>query len=67
MSGVSMAEVRITRRWSDEETLYVTVIADSSYPDALDQARATAIRTYAEACDVTITSFGVKGDDEATP
>jgi hypothetical protein len=62
-----MAEVRITRRWSDEETLYVTVIADSSYPDALDQARATAVRTYAEACDVTIESFGQAAPESDSP
>lgn len=49
-----MAEVEIIRRWPDGETLAVTVQADSTYPDHLDQARATAVRTYRESLDVTL-------------
>jgi hypothetical protein len=59
-----MAEVTITRRWPDTETLSVTVEADSTYPDHLDQARAIAVRTYAEALDVTLATE--VPEDEAT-
>lgn len=36
--------VRITYQWPDLAALTVRVVADSAYPDALDQARATARR-----------------------
>lgn len=47
--------VRMTRRWPDGDSVQVTITADAAYPDALDQARATATRAFADALDVTLT------------
>lgn len=45
-----MARVTIVRQWSTGDAIKVTVAVDESYPDALDQARATAHREMTEAC-----------------
>lgn len=47
-----MAAVRIEREWPGEETLRIVVTVDACYPDAVDEARAQAIRALREAMDV---------------
>ncbi len=49
-----MAKVTITRRWPDGDVLRIAVAAATSYPDALAEARATALAAYAEAMGVTL-------------
>jgi len=44
-----MGYVQVIYRWAAGETLVATVKAKSTYPDALDQARAEAIRAFKEA------------------
>lgn len=53
-----MAKVTIARDWPDGDKVSVTVDVDRSYPDALDQARGTAKRAFADACDVVLTDDG---------
>lgn len=45
-----MAKVTATYRYADGETVQVCAKAEDSYPDALDQAKATAI---AGVCELT--------------
>lgn len=58
-----MAEVTIGRQWSDGDSLLITVEADDTYPDALDETRAVALKLYAEALGITITT---EADDRDT-
>ena len=52
-----MARVTVARQWGDDgDALQVSVEVDASYPDALDQAKRTAIDGYAEALGVTLTA-----------
>ena len=51
-----MAKVTVSRDWPDGDKITVSVDVDRSYPDALDQARGTAKRAFADACDVVLTS-----------
>lgn len=53
-----MSRVSILRQWPDGDVLKVTVNVDHSFPDALDEARATLTRLYADACEVTLTDTG---------
>ena len=50
-----MGKVRITRQWPDGEVLVVSVVADASYPDALAEARATAMQALREATETVVT------------
>ena len=54
-----MAAVTITHAYADDETVSITVEVDESYPDALAEARATAVRAYHQAT-------GVEFDTTAT-
>lgn len=49
-----MAEVCITRRWPDEETLVVSIVIENDYPDALEQAKRTVVDMLREATEVII-------------
>ena len=50
-----MAKVVVYRGWPDGSgCLQFTVEVDKSYPDALDQAKRTALDGYAEALIVTL-------------
>ncbi|MBA3781196.1 MAG: hypothetical protein H0X12_04990 [Nocardioides sp.] len=49
-----MSKVEVFRRWPDGDVLSVTIKVDESYPDALDQAKRTALDAYAEALGVTL-------------
>lgn len=44
-----MASVTITRQWPAGDALEVSINIDADYPDALNEARATATRCYLEA------------------
>jgi hypothetical protein len=44
-----MATVQVVYRWPDGAQLVASVQTKHSYPDALDQARAEAVRTFKEA------------------
>lgn len=57
-----MASVTIVRSWADDDELTISIEVDASYPDALDQARASAIRAYSDALGITVTSV----DDDTT-
>lgn len=48
-----MAEVSISRQWADGDAIQVTIEADG-FPDALDEAKAVALRLYAGALGITI-------------
>lgn len=54
-----MARVYIQRAWPDDDKLLVSVEVDASYPDALNEARATVVAAYREALGLTLT-----GNDE---
>jgi hypothetical protein len=56
-----MATVSITYQYSDGDAFQVSVRA-SGYPDALDQARATAVRAYREAFGLSVEELA--GDEE---
>ena len=43
--------VRLTYRWSNGDSLHVSVEAASSYPDALDEARSAAHKEMTELLD----------------
>lgn len=49
-----MGKVTIQRTWPDGGVLAIEIAADTSYPDALDQARKVAIDAYREALGVTL-------------
>lgn len=49
-----MAKVTIQRRWPDGDVLAIEIKAESNYPDALAEAKRTALNTYAEALGVTL-------------
>lgn len=57
---MSNARITIVRQWPDGDALKVTVSIDANYPDAVAEARATAKRAFAEACDVVL-------DDDTEP
>jgi len=46
--------VLIHRRWPDGDVLQVQVEAESSFPDAIAEARAAALATYREALGLTL-------------
>lgn len=46
-----MAKVRIVHQWPDGGVTIVTVKADTSYPDALAEAKRIALDAFAEAVD----------------
>lgn len=48
-----MAKVTIQRRWPDGDCLAIEIKAETNYPDALDEAKRTAINAYREALGVT--------------
>lgn len=50
-----MNRVTLTREWPDGDAVTVTVEADSAYADSLDEARAVALRAWAQALDVALT------------
>jgi hypothetical protein len=41
-----MAEVMIVYKFADGDTIQTSVKVEASYPDALDQAKATAVATF---------------------
>lgn len=43
-----MARVSIERTYPDGDRVHITVVADDSFPDALDQARGVAVRGFTE-------------------
>ena len=49
-----MASATVHREWSDGEFIVVTVDADESFPDAVDEVRAAVVRAYKEALAVTL-------------
>ncbi len=53
---MSKAKVVIQRVWPDGDCLLVIVRAETSYPDALDQAKRTALDAFAEGCGVVNTA-----------
>ena len=63
-----MAAVTITYRWADDDALSVTVEVDESYPDAIDEARAGAVRAYREAIGASVEALAAldadKDDDD---
>lgn len=54
------AKVTVAHRWDDEQVTYVTVEVDTSYPDALSQARAEAVRGLRD----TVADFDFVPDSE---
>jgi hypothetical protein len=50
-----MTRISITRTWSTGDKVKVSIDVHNCYPDALDQARNEARRTFADACDVVLT------------
>lgn len=50
-----MSRVTITRQFPDGDIVRVAVVVDSSYPDAVDEARATAVTAFREAIGITLT------------
>jgi hypothetical protein len=55
-TGGVMANARVTilRRWPDGDVLQISVSAATSYPDAIAEAKRTALDAYAEALGVTL-------------
>ena len=49
-----MARVVIARQWGDDDALQVSIDVKSSYPDALAEAKRTALDAFAEALGVTL-------------
>lgn len=59
-----MSVVSVTYRFADGDCLNVEVEASNAYPDALDQAAATALRLYREALGVSIDTLAAGEDDD---
>ena len=49
-----MARVVVARQWGDSDALQVSVKAESTYPDALAEAKRIALDAFAEALGVTL-------------
>lgn len=60
-----MARVVIYREWPDGDKIQITVEVDASYPDALAEAKATLIKSYAEVLDVTMAADAQVNPDES--
>lgn len=59
--GETMARVSIARQWGDDgDALEVTVVVATSFPDAVAEAKRTALDGYAEALGVTIAAEAVE-------
>lgn len=61
-----MASVLMTRTWPDGDKVAVQVGADTSYPDALDEARATCLRGFREAVEANETTWRIPAKDDET-
>ena len=59
-----MSAVQVTYTFADGETLSIAVEADSSFADALDEARAVALRLYREALGATVETLTGEDDDD---
>jgi hypothetical protein len=51
-----MAKVTVQRQWPDGDLLTIAIHVADSFPDTVNEARAAAIRAYAEALDVSLTA-----------
>lgn len=61
-----MASVTIHRRWPDEDQILVTVEVEDNHPDGLvEEVARVAVKTYADALDVTIAADVIEPDGEA--
>ena len=59
-----MARVVIQRIWPDGDVLSISVTAKTSYPDALCEAKRTALDAYFEALADTLAAVVLAEDDE---
>jgi hypothetical protein len=51
-----MAKVTISRHWPDGDVVVIRVKAESSYPDAMAEAKRIALDAFREALGVTLAS-----------
>lgn len=59
-----MGSVRFIRRWPDGEILEIKVKAESAYPDALAEAKATALAALREASEIVMPIAEAEPEDE---
>ena len=57
-----MASVTTSYRFADGDSIHVTAEVESTFPDALDECRATAVRAFREAMADGLAA--VRGEDE---
>ena len=58
-----MASVTTSYRFADGDSIHVTAEVESTFPDALDECRATAVRAFREAMADGIAAV-LRGEDE---
>lgn len=50
-----MPKVSVTRSWPDDDQIHVSIEVDDDHPEGLlEECARVAVKTYAEALDVTI-------------
>lgn len=58
-----MARIVIARQWGDDgDALQICIDVKSSYPDALSEAKRTALDAFAEALGVTLKAESEAGE-----
>lgn len=60
-----MAKVTVQRQWPDGDLLTIAIQVADSFPDTVNEARAAAIRAYAEALDLSLTADAEADELEA--
>jgi hypothetical protein len=60
-----MAKVTVQRQWPDGDLLTIAIHVADSFPDTVNEARAAAIRAYAEALDVSLAADETSDELEA--
>lgn len=59
-----MPKVTVTRQWPDDDSIQVVIEAADDHPDGLlSEAARIAVKTYADALDITISADTLEGDD----
>lgn len=59
-----MATVTLRYVFADGDNIGVSIEVDDSYPDALDEARATAVRAFREAIQDGIAAIAQDDDED---
>lgn len=60
-----MPKVTIVRSWPDDDQIHVSIEVEDDHPDGLiGEAARVAVKTYADALDLTIAADAIEPDGE---